>query len=166
MPNTKSLELPLRYAKKIAVVGVGSDLRGDDIAGLMVIERLKKKLSALRLLRQARCFYGGTAPENLTGEIRKFSPSHVIIVDSIDIGKKPGAIVVLSPGEVGSGVSFSTHKMPIKVMIEYLSRSLNCEVILIGIQPKNLDFNSRISGAVSKAIVKTSDLVLKGIRMI
>ena len=164
MPSQKNLDLQLKYAKKIAIIGVGSELRGDDIAGLLVIHRLKKRLSALKLARRVKCFYGGTAPENLTGEIRRFLPTHLIIVDSLDIGKKPGTLVVLSPAEVGSGVSFSTHKMPIKVMIEYLSRSLNCEITLVGIQPKSLDFNSPASKPIKKSITAASNLILKSIR--
>ena len=43
MPNLKTiLKKKLKDAKKIAVLGIGSALRSDDAAGLLVAEELKK----------------------------------------------------------------------------------------------------------------------------
>lgn len=74
-----------------------------------------------------------------------------MIVDTADFGEKPGTVVVLDPGDVGSGVSFSTHKMPVKILVDYLQRSLGCEVVIIGIQPKSVVFGKPMSKAVAGA---------------
>jgi len=95
-----------------------------------------------------RVFFGSTAPENLTGAIIAFKPTHLIIVDSADIGEKAGAVLLLRADEVGRGVSFSTHKIPPKVLIDYFANSMKCEIIIIGIQPKCINFGKPASKAI------------------
>lgn len=135
-------------ARKLAVLGIGSDLRGDDGAGILVVEKLQKSLSKLKKRFPVKVFVGGTAPENLTGEIKRYKPSHIIIVDTADFKEKPGTVVVIDPQDVG-GVSFSTHKMPAKILIDYLRKSFPCEVTIIGIQPKTVDFGKPLTKAVA-----------------
>jgi hydrogenase 3 maturation protease len=154
MPNLKTiLKKKLKDAKKIAVIGIGSELRGDDVAGLLVVEELKK-IKNLRL----KVFFGSTAPENLTGEIIKYKPTHIIIVDSTDMGQKAGSIMLIDPEKVG-GVSFSSHMLPVKMMVDYLLESLKCEIIIIGIQPKVLVFGGTISEEVKKSTKQISDAI-------
>lgn len=144
----------LKDAKRIALLGVGSELRADDVAGLQVAESLlkfrpKKKIGF-------KVFIGETAPENLTGEIRRFKPTHLILVDSVDVKKKPGSIVLIAPEE-SAGISFCTHRLPIKIMTDFLTQDLHCEVVIIGIQPKTLEFNqppSKFLGASVKKVVQ------------
>ncbi len=94
MPNLKTiLKNKLKGAKKIAVLGVGSSLKSDDAAGLLVAEELKKIKNP-----KLKVFFGSTAPENLTGEIIKYKPTHIIIVDSVDMDQKPGSILLIDPG--------------------------------------------------------------------
>jgi len=135
----KALESRLAGARRIAVLGIGSDLRGDDAAGMLVAENLYKALGKKPNSR-LKVFFGSTAPENLTGEIRQFRPDHIVMVDTIEIKEKPGTIVVLNPHEIGQGVSFSTHKMPAKILADYFSKSFKCDITIVGIQPSSLDF--------------------------
>lgn len=154
MLNLKTtLKKKLKDAKKIAVLGIGSELRADDVAGLLVAEELKKTKN-LKL----KVFIGSTAPENLTGEIIKYKPTHIIIVDSVDTDQKPGFILLISPEEVG-GVSFSSHMLPVKMIVDYLLESLKCEIIIIGIQPKILAFGKTISKEVKKSAKQVSDVI-------
>jgi hydrogenase 3 maturation protease len=154
MANLKTqLKKKLKDAKKIAVLGIGSELRADDAAGLLVAEELKK-IKNLKL----KVFLGSTAPENFTGEIIKFKPTHILIVDSVDADQKPGFILLINPDEVG-GVSFSTHMLPVKMMVDYLLASLECEIIIIGIQPKILSFGETVSKEVKKSTRQVSDII-------
>jgi hydrogenase 3 maturation protease len=154
MPNLKTiLKKKLKDARKIAVLGIGSELRADDAAGLLVAEELKK-IKNLKL----KVFLGFTAPENLTGEIIKYKPTHIIIIDSVDTDQKPGFILLVNPEEVG-GVSFSSHMLPVKMIVDYLLESLKCEIIIIGIQPKTLMFGETISKEVKKSIKQISDVI-------
>jgi len=154
MANLKTiLKQKLKDAKRIVVLGIGSELRADDAAGLIVAEELKK-IKNLKL----KVFLGSTAPENFTGEIIKFKPTHILIVDSVDTDQKPGFILLINPDEVG-GVSFSTHMLPVKMMVDYLLASLECEIIIIGIQPKILLFGETISKEVKKSTKQISGVI-------
>jgi hydrogenase 3 maturation protease len=127
----------LKGVSSLAILGVGSELRGDDYAGMLVAHELAKheKSSKVRM----KVFFGETAPENLTGEIRKFNPSHLLIIDCADLGKEVGAIRFLNKENIGN-FSFSTHKLPIKVMINFLLLDIKMDVGIIGIQPETIDF--------------------------
>jgi hydrogenase 3 maturation protease len=154
MENLKTiLKKKLKDAKKIAVLGIGSEFRADDVAGLLVAEELKKiKNSKLKV------FLGSTAPENLTGEIIKYNPTHIIIVDSVDTDQKPGFVLLVNPEEVG-GVSFSSHMLPVKMIVDYFLESLKCEIIIIGIQPKILTFGETISKEVKKSTKQILNII-------
>jgi hydrogenase 3 maturation protease len=155
MPDLqKILQKNLSGATRVALLAVGSDLRSDDAAGLMVaalLERLRKRRARSP---RFRIFIGETAPENQTGAVRKYAPSHMVVVDSADAGKRPGTIFAIDPDEVG-GISFSTHQLPLRLMIEYLRETITCSVAVLGIQPKSLDFG----GPVSKEVAKAADRV-------
>jgi hydrogenase 3 maturation protease len=150
----------LKGARRVAVLGVGSDFRGDDVAGIIVLDSLNKAMARSQSSRRfnvgyfvkhnikLKTFEGSTAPENLTGEIKTFKPTHLIIVDTADIGEKPGTVLLLRADEVGRGISFSTHKIPPKILIDYFASSLKCEIIIIGIQPRSIGFGKPASKTV------------------
>ena len=148
-------------AKKIAVLGVGSGLRGDDAAGILVARELSKHCKTAACRIKFKVFAGDTAPENLTGEIKKFKPTHLILVDSADTGKKAGEIVIIEPKKL-HGISFCTHQLPLKIMVDYLIESVGCSILIIGIQPKKLDFGSLPSKEIQKSVKIISDTI-KGI---
>ena len=164
MPNPSllktSLSQRLKGAKRVAVLGIGSDLRQDDVAGMLVAQDLDKFSKKRRSSPKLKSFLGATAPENLTGVIRDFDPDHIILVDSIDIREKPGTILVLMPDELGGGVSFSTHKLPAEVLVDYFVKSLGSKVMIIGIQPKSLDFGK----APCKTVVSAAKEVAQAIK--
>lgn len=145
-------------ATKVAVLGIGSELRGDDIAGMFVAEKLENKF---KKSQSVKVFFGGTAPENLTGEIKKFAPSHIIMIDASDTSQEPGTISFIDPENVG-GISFSTHMMPIKIMVDYLKEALNCKSVIVGIQPKSIHFGVK----PSKEVLKSADQVASSIRKV
>jgi hydrogenase 3 maturation protease len=153
-----ALKKQLNNAKKIALLGVGSEFRQDDACGMLVAEALKNSCSAAKQCKKLKVFFGATAPENLTGEIKKFNPSHVIIVDAADTGKKAGSITLIKPQEA-TGISFSTHQLPLSIMVDYLIQSIACEVIIIGIQPKTTNFGSEVSSEVKKSVGVLSSVI-------
>jgi hydrogenase 3 maturation protease len=147
------LKQKLENARKVAILGIGSELRSDDAAGVLAAQQIKKiSRQKKKSSPQVKVFIGETAPENLTGEIKKFEPSHLIIIDSADINIKPGQIKIINPEKVG-GTSFCTHSLPIKVMIDYLQQSFpDLKAIVIGIQPQTIAVGSNISEEVGHAV--------------
>ena len=74
------------------------------------------------------------------------------------MNKKPGTTALLKPEET-TGITFSTHSLPFKIMTDYLLANLNCEIIIIGIQPKRLDFGAKPSREVEESAKHISDAI-------
>ncbi len=159
----KTLKSKLKEAKRVAILGVGSDLRGDDAAGILVAGRFAGQGSKVKQRLKYRIFIGATAPENLSGQIKRFNPTHLVIIDAADLGKPAGQVRLIERQEL-DGISFCTHRLPLKVMVDYLVQSINCAAIIIGIQPKTISFGSRPSKAVEKAVAKVYSMIKEVLR--
>jgi len=138
------LKNKLKRARKIAVLGIGSALRADDAAGLMIARGLKARIKNNKKRNLLKIFLGETAPENLTGQIKKFKPTHLIVIDAVDFREDIGALRVIDTC-AEAGVSFSTHRAPLGVLRDYLYKSIRCETILIGMQPGSTEFCGGLS---------------------
>ena len=97
---------------------------------------------------------GHTAPENVTGEIRRALPSHVIFVDAAEFGETPGAVRLVDSAEIG-GMTSSTHTLPLAVIADYLKQELGCRVLFLGLQPKVVEFGEGLSEEVAAAVADT-----------
>ena len=125
------LEEFFKGAKKVVVCGIGNDVRGDDAFGVYVVGMLKEKVSNPKVVF-LNC---GEMPESYAGKIIRENPSHVVFVDAVHFEGKPGEIVLADP-EGTLGEAFSTHKMPLKLLVRYLKQYTRAKFILIGAQPK------------------------------
>lgn len=160
----RALKNRLSDAGRIAILGIGSDLRADDASGMLAAASLKNIFAKRKKHPPVKIFFGATAPENLTGEIKRFRPSHLVIIDTIDAGNKAGSIYLFRPEDAGSGTSFSTHKMPAKILIDYLVNSCGCQATVIGIQPKTVEFGKAVSKSVSVSAEKVAGILAGAIR--
>jgi hydrogenase 3 maturation protease len=159
MPQIQNLlKNKLKTARRVAILGVGSPLRADDAAGLIISEELKKIFKENKKRGQVRVFLGETAPENLTGQIKKFKPTHLLVIDAVDLGLPTGALRMVNLC-AEDRVSFSTHRVPVGILRDYLHQSIGCETFLLGIQPGSTEF----CGAVSAPIRKSSSAACKEI---
>lgn len=147
------LAFPSPRPARIAIVGIGNELHGDDAAGPRVVRELAAKLPATPglLLLDA-----GIAPENFGGPLRRFRPDLVLEIDAADHGQPPGATAWIDWAEA-DGLSASTHTLPPSVLATYLVAELGCRVALIGIQPAALDLNAPLSPAVERACRALAD---------
>ena len=138
--------------KKMVVLCIGNDMRGDDAAGPIVAEKLNQKiLSCPEKYSDIKVVNAGTVPENYTGLIRSESPSHIIFVDAVEMGQDPGSLRLVYEDEIAN-YSISTHAMPLSFMIKYLKSFSDVEVILIGIQPKSLEMFDKVSEELKEGI--------------
>jgi hydrogenase 3 maturation protease len=156
----KILKQKLNNAQRVAVLGIGSELRGDDIVGLLAAQQIEKNTKGKSVTPQVQVFIGETAPENLTGAIKKFQPTHLIIIDAAELSKEPGHIEIMEPETIG-GTSFCTHSLPLKIIIGYLLESFKFQAILIGIQPKTLTFGAQPTKEVVAAAKLIADAITK-----
>lgn len=147
------LKTKIQPDQKYAVLGIGSILRSDDAAGMYFIEQLSNLIKKEKVLLIA----GSTAPENFTGEIKSFAPDQLFIVDAAHMGLSPGETRVLFADDI-SGVSFSTHMLPLPIMLKYLELEVRCDVTFVGIQPRHVDQGFSMSDAVKKGTEQLVDL--------
>lgn len=132
---------------KIAFLGVGSPLRADDSVGLYIVSELEKRLKP-KPEQQFRFYLGESAPENFSGEIRNFSPDHLLIFDAAELECQPGECTLIDQDSIG-GVSFCTHMLPLKILADYLRTTAGCQVTVIGVKPKLLEFAYPMTGEVT-----------------
>jgi hydrogenase 3 maturation protease len=135
---------------KIAIVGIGNNLRSDDAAGILVAQRLMQS-RCVQDLKHVLVIDAGHAPENMTGELRRFMPDVVLLVDAAEMGEMPGTARWI-PMEDLDGMSASTHSMPLSMLAGYLTLELHCDVALLGIQPSSNDFGENVSLVVLQAV--------------
>jgi hydrogenase 3 maturation protease len=138
---------------RIAIAGIGHELRGDDAAGLVIARHLASLNNDHLLVIEA-----GHAPENHTGRLRQFAPDLILLVDSAQLDEPPGAIRWLPWAET-SGLSASSHTLPPYMLARYLTTELNCEVALIGIQPQNTALAAPLSPAVQEAVTEVAEAI-------
>lgn len=139
-----------KEAKGLAILGVGSFLKSDDAAGVIITEKLREHFSDVEL-SSVNIFTGESAPENYTGKIKKAAPSHLLIIDAADMKTEPGSIQLIQPDEIEEA-SFTTHMLPLKIMLGYLSEEIKCCFTIIGIQPEDLTFAGEVTPKVSDSI--------------
>ena len=154
---TGLLEGRLDGASRLAILGIGSELRADDIAGILVARRLKMALGGRK---DILVIEGGSAPENFTGEILRFRASHLLVVDCAELDAPPGTVRLFPVEEMG-GISSSTHSLPLSIILSYLQGSCPCEALVIGIQPKTLAFDGRPSDEALAAADSVFRLLLE-----
>ena len=142
---------------------MGQELRGDDAAGVLVVRQLmdsarKNPLPSLPPSHPTEprregplLFEAGPLPESATGALRRYQPDCAVFVDSAEMGEPPGTIGWVDPQQA-EGFAGSTHTFPISGLGKYLSSELGCRVAILGIQPKNLEFDSPVSEDVNRAI--------------
>ncbi|MCS7221416.1 MAG: hydrogenase 3 maturation endopeptidase HyCI [Anaerolineae bacterium] len=157
---------------RLAVVGIGHELRGDDAAGVVVARNLVEAFSnqgpstegssgvAFWLSDWLLVVDAGPAPENCTGPLRRFEPDLVLLVDAAQMGTAPGEIRWLTWEDV-SGLGMSTHMSSLRLLAGYLAAELGCEVALIGIQPADDSLGAPLSPAVRQAVEVITEELLR-----
>jgi len=146
----------------IVILCVGNEERGDDAFGPYVAKRLKRTRER-GVVEVIDC---GTVPENFTDVIRKIGPTHVIIVDAVDFKGSPGDII-LSFEPAFEGVSVSTHKPSLTLLTKYIQSDIGSKIILLGVQPKSIEWGSSMSNEVltaSEVVVKALKSAIKRIK--
>jgi len=137
---------------KIAVLGIGNRLRGDDGAGSILAEKLK--------LAGIYAFDGATLPETYTGSIKKISPQTLIMIDVCAMGINPGEYRIIPLEQLSADDEFTSHAMSLVKLIDYLKGYIP-EIIFIGIEPGSLEFGDILTFEVEKAVDDLFDIIKK-----
>lgn len=142
----------LRDMDKVLICGIGNENRGDDAFGIYVAERLREEIKSKRVV----VFICYEAPESFVSKIIKENPRHIIFIDAIHFEGKPGEVTLADPEET-LGEALSTHKMPLRLLVQFLKTQINAKFILLGCQPEQTTLFAPMSDRVkesAEAVVK------------
>lgn len=128
------------------VLAVGNSMMGDDGAGPLLAEMM-----AEAPIEGWIAVNGGSAPENVTHQIRALAPKRLVIVDATDMELSPGEIRIVNPDDIAEMFFMSTHNMPLNFLIDQLREDID-EVIFVGIQPDVVMFYFPMTEKVTQAV--------------
>ncbi len=129
---------------QMLVVGVGNPMRGDDVAGLVLAERVAEKLE----LQYLRC---EEVPENYVGKMLDDPADTILLVDAVDMKQAAGEIGLLSPDELADN-GISTHNCSVGLLATVLAGIKDKQMLILAIQPQNLGWGQPLTPQVSEAI--------------
>jgi hydrogenase 3 maturation protease len=139
----------LGWPERLAVLGVGNVAKGDDGAGVRTAQALARLVRSERTSR-LKILIAHEAPENFTGAVRDFGPSHVVIVDAAGGGFPPGTVFLVDRSGI-LNEDVSTHRTPLTALADYLEETIGCRVIILGIEPETLIPGGPLSAPVQRA---------------
>ncbi len=131
------------------LLGIGNELLADDSIGCYIAEKFKDENWFVQ-----NC---GTVPENYLGLVIRVRPELLVIVDAAHMNLKPGEIRRLRKEQACSAF-ISTHSLPLKEFITIASKYAK-QVVLIGIQPKNISFAQPMSAEAKQAARKLMNVL-------
>lgn len=159
--TTDSIEDQLREfigdARRIAILGIGNSMRTDDGLGPFIVENLQTRHPDVYVENV------GSVPEAFARPLAEFGVERVIMIDAADMRKTPGHIELVTKDRIG-GIAISTHHMPLSFLMMYLEDSTGAQTVLLGIQPKSIEFGEGFTPEieeVSRKIIEVIDTLLE-----
>ncbi len=131
----------LASARKMAVLGIGNDMRRDDGVGLYIINRLEADRSVVMIENV------GSVPEAFTRPLLEFGAERIILIDAADMGLPPGSVRLINKEHISS-VALTTHSLPLSFLMMYFEQETHARTILLGIQPESIDFGEGLTPVV------------------
>ena len=137
---------------KVALVGVGHPMRGDDFVGSFIVKGLMKRIRTNDVV----LFDAEDGIEWVTSKIAAFNLRHLILLDACQMNAEPGRVALISLGET-SYPFFTTHGIPLELLVSRLLPSV--EASILAIQPGQMGLNESLSPAVSATADSISNFV-------
>lgn len=154
---------------RTVVLGIGNTILSDEGVGVRAAEALQERFE---LPEGVEVIDGGTAGMELLGPLS--GTDVLVVLDAVMGGQPPGSVVKLAGNEVP--VFFRTKLSPHQVSIcdvlaglEF-SGDLPSDLVLIGIEPQNLDLGLELTPAVAERIpqmvaMAVAELAARGVEL-
>lgn len=131
---------------RVLVLGVGNPLMGDDGFGLALLEHLRHRCE---WPADVTLMDGGTWGMNLLPAIE--DADALLILDAIDAGKRPGALVWMDRGDLPRYVAqkLSPHQVDLRdvLALAELRGHLPTYAAAIGVQPERIALGTELSAS-------------------
>lgn len=131
---------------KMLVVGTGNALRKDDGIGIYIGKQLKEQSEYQVLIAE-------NGLENHTGVINRLQPDKLLIIDALNLNRKPGSFELLPLSEI-IDFTCNTHTISFTKLAEMIIVS---EIYILGIQPADLSIGTEIT----KKVLQSADLIVQ-----
>lgn len=108
-----------REMRKVLIVGIGNELRGDDGIGCLIArDAAKVELEGLEGID------AGIAIENASGAIRNANAGLILMVDAVRVDGIPAGSWSLYPTDALDSFCHTTHSVPLSLIISALADSM------------------------------------------
>ena len=144
--------------RRTLVLGIGNILLRDEGVGVRVIEAMRGRT----LPEDIECIDGGTSGVDLVDEVA--DRPKVIVIDAVRADGEPGTVFRFGVEDLmpGPGRELSLHEFGLLDTLT-TARHLGCaprEVVIFGVQPKDVHAGLDLSAEVAAALPKVIELVL------
>lgn len=133
------------------ILGIGNLLNRDEGVGIHAVRALQAKNT---LGAEWEILDGGTLGLNLLPLVEE--ASHLIVLDAIDARREPGTLIELSREQVPlfASVKMSPHQLSFQEVLglAYVRGHLPEHLVLLGIQPADLQVGVELSPIVARAL--------------
>lgn len=132
----------------ILVLGIGNLIMSDDGIGVRVVQRLSERY---RFPLEVTLLDGGTLGLDLLPRLE--GVTKLLVVDAIETGRTPGAVVRFSGAEIPLAMEtkLSPHQMGLLdlLAVAMLQGFAPEEMVLWGVQPERIEMGMELSPAVA-----------------
>ena len=142
---------------RVALVGVGHPMRGDDYVGSFITKTLMRGIRVGSVM----LFDAEDRIEFMVSKVAACNPKHVILIDACEMNRSPGEVALLPLAETEYPF-FTTHGIPLKLLASKLIP--NAETWILGIQPERMEFNGSLSPAVLAAANSVSNFIQSALK--
>ncbi len=144
---------------KVAVIGIGNILMGDEGVGVAVINELKK------MNVDADIYDCGTMGVDILNTMLEYDK--VIVVDAVKGFGKPGDVVKIDPKEIcESRRIVSMHDVDFTFLMNMAGKFMDLpEIVIIGIEVEKIEIGIGLSESVRKAIPKALELIMEELKI-
>ncbi len=145
---------------RIAVIGVGNLLLKDEGIGVHIVHALQQ----IDIPHGIKIIDGGTSPD-LPYYLKGIDK--LIIIDAVKAGSKPGTIYRFHPCDLTLETKriISLHELGLEQSLKIMSLmgSEPKEIVIIGIEPKEIDWGTEVSAELQQKIPEIVNFVLNEI---
>ncbi len=141
--------------RKIVLMGVGNELRGDDAFGVILGERIEHRIAA-------RVFVTHDLPEDYAVKAADEKPDAVLVLDAIDFRGEPGDVHLVAAKDVPPTPGV-THRPSLEMMARFIELDAGAETWVLGVQPQmdRLGIGDEMSEPVARALEEVEQLLLE-----
>lgn len=148
----------MRKSPRCVVIGVGNLLLRDEGIGIHAV----KALQELGMPPEVSTIDGGTSPDIIACSA---AGGKLIIIDAARAGGKPGAIYRFTPDDLDQQADrlISLHEFGVKESLQMMRLAGNGpdETVIIGIEPKEIDWGIELSADLQERLPDIVKAVLR-----